>query len=154
MSTSKWKAYYHEAKNYYEQHHNLLVPLEHTCDNGLRLGLWIRNQRSIYKRNTPGYTGFLTEREIHMLEEIGMVWDVKKASWEQKFRIAEQYYLEHGNLLVKYNCVYNGFELGAWIISQRRQYHTTKRKRLSEEKIRKLEAIGMVWYAKPKNEHL
>ena len=150
MSTSKWKAYYHEAKRYYEQYRHLLVPLDYTCDNGLRLGLWIRNQRSIYKRNTPGYTGFLTEREIYMLEEIGMVWDVKKAMWENNYRIAEQYFREYGNLLVKSNCAYNGFALGEWVASQRRQYHTTTRKRLTDEKIQKLEAIGMVWYAKPK----
>ena len=63
------------------------------------------------------------------------------------YRDAEKYYSEHGDLLVPTNYLTeDGFRLGQWISTQRMIY-TGKNGRPSipEERVRRLEGIGMVW---------
>ena len=63
--------------------------------------------------------------------------------WQHYYKLSKQYYRKHGHLKIPrtYRGV-NGEYLGIWIISMRRAYHE---KMLSNEQIKKLEAIGMVW---------
>ena len=67
-------------------------------------------------------------------------------SWDDYYELAVEYYKEYGNLLVPANYSKNGMNLGCWITDQRKamkgQGH---RKDLTEEQIKKLESIGMVW---------
>ena len=72
--------------------------------------------------------------------------DCLTASWDIFFSCAEQYFLEHGNLEVprRYKTV-DGYSLGNWIFTQRRVYAGEQYGSLSEERIKKLESIGMVW---------
>ena len=42
--------------------------------------------------------------------------------WNAAFKIAEQYYTEHGDLLVPKGFISNGFNLYSWISRQRRRY--------------------------------
>ena len=140
-----WEEKYELAKKYYEEHGNLLVPQKYKI-NGVYLGHWISNQRELYK------AGLLSEKRIKKLEAIGMVWYVEKADkyniekfntiWEEKYELAKKYYEEHGNLLVPQSYEINGVYLGHWICNQRINY---EKGLLIKERIKKLEAIYMVW---------
>lgn len=72
-----------------------------------------------------------------------MIWENKNdLAWERSYEAAREYYLEHGNLDIPVACVAkNGCCLGKWIRHQRDVYGKT----LSENRKKKLNAIGMIW---------
>lgn len=68
----QWNEKYELAKNYYEIHGDLNVPLSY-CVNDVKLGRWISNIRS--KRKHPGSNGMaLRQERIRQLDNIGMNW--------------------------------------------------------------------------------
>ena len=68
------------------------------------------------------------------------------ASWDLMYECAREYFKEHGDLEVpvKYQTE-EGYGLGQWILTQRRVYAGEKYGVLGEERIQKLNRIGMVW---------
>ena len=142
-SSKSWYAFYELAKDYYNENGNLLIPAKYVTESGMKLGRWIQNQRQAYKGQTNQY---LSDYEVGLLESIGMVWDIREAEWNKMFDVATDYYKEHGDLRVPRNCIYKGNLLGKWINTQRNNYsEKCKRKTLSNERVRKLESIGMIW---------
>ncbi|MCC8047240.1 MAG: Helicase associated domain protein [Clostridiales bacterium] len=68
------------------------------------------------------------------------------ASWDMMFGLAETYYREYGDLEVPaYYSTEDGYRLGSWIVTQRRVRKGEVRGSLTEERIRKLDSIGMEW---------
>ena len=144
---SSWEEKFELAKEYYEAQKNLLVPSDYETENGVKLGVWIRTQRAAYKGKRRVE---LTEEQIAKLEEIGMIWDPHQVNWEEKYQLAKEYYKGQGDLLILKNYeTENGVRLGKWISKQRVEY---KKKKLTEERIKKLEEIGMVWEARNASE--
>ena len=140
--SSTWDTYYNAAKEYYDKNSNLNVPKRYVTDEGLTLGAWISTQRKV--RN--GAAGVLTPAQIHRLDMIGMNWEnVQEQRWENGFNHAKEYFNEHGNLdaAAGYICD-DGFKLGAWLANNRQQYKNNSVK-LSDERAKRLEEIGMVW---------
>lgn len=150
FSSKNWYSCYEEAKAYYQKHGDLLVPYGYVTERNVTLGKWIANQRSVFKGNSQ--TNHLTDNEIRLLEEIGMVWDVLELRWNKYYRIATEYFKEHGNLLVPRNMIYQGVPLGRWINTQRNDHNLLyrKNKRMNVDRIKRLESIGMVWNTKAK----
>lgn len=72
--------------------------------------------------------------------------DTLSASWDVMLSYAEQYYRQFGSLDVprRYKTA-DGYSLGNWIFTQRKVYAGEQYGSLDETKIKKLEAIGMVW---------
>lgn len=142
-SSKSWYAFYEAAKIYYHEEGDLLVPAKYTTESGMRLGSWIQNQRQAYKGQA---TQYLSNYEVELLESIGMVWDIREAEWDRMYSIATKYYEEHGDLIVPRDCVYENINLGRWINTQRNVYSGKRRRQImSEDRIQKLEHIGMVW---------
>ena len=70
--SAQWIEKYELARQYYETHGDLNIPLSYTVD-GVKLGKWISNIRS--KRKHPRSNNMiLDEEQIRMLDEIGMNW--------------------------------------------------------------------------------
>ncbi len=68
------------------------------------------------------------------------------ASWDAMYAMAEEYYKIHGNLEVPAaHTTLDGYSLGAWVATQRKVYNKRTAGCLSEEQIRRLEAVGMRW---------
>ena len=138
-----WDKRYEQAKLYYETHGNLLVPTEYIGTDGKRLNPWVIVQRRYYAQKK------LTEEQIDKLSCIGMVW-IFDDSWETGYLHAERYFAEHRDLCVpaSYICA-DQYALGNWIANQRNKYNnTTKYCKLTEEQIKRLESIGMIWNQK------
>ncbi len=134
---SRWETGYACAEKYYGRHGTLNPTIEYMTDDGFALGCWVATQRNKYR------TGKLNKTQIERLESLGIRWNVSQAFWEQGFEHAKHYYDEHGNLTVTPKYVTpDGFKLDSWIANQRTQYKANK---LSEEKIKALESIGMAW---------
>ena len=71
------------------------------------------------------------------------------SAWETYYIAAKQWYRENGNLRIPKSYVTStGLTLGSWIQTQRRVYSGTVTGNLTEEKVRKLNEIGMVWDTK------
>ena len=72
--------------------------------------------------------------------------DTLTASWDVMYHYAVEYYKTYGNLEVprRYKTD-DGYSLGNWIFTQRKVYAGESYGNLSEDRIKKLEAIGMVW---------
>ena len=72
--------------------------------------------------------------------------DTLQASWESMYRCAQEYYNAYGHLNVpkRYKTA-NGYSLGSWIMTQRRVYNGVVPGHLSEARVERLSAIGMVW---------
>ncbi len=72
--------------------------------------------------------------------------DTLTASWDTMYEYAEEYYNEHGNLEVpkKYKTK-EGYSLGTWLQTQRKVYKGEQFGILGEDRIKKLEKIGMTW---------
>ena len=99
-SLLKWTRMYDLAKEYYEKNGNLLIPRSYLVNFGgetYKLGSWLHNQRSLYKR------GKLSLDRILLLEDLGIKWsDVKRSVLDRKWLIMYKetlkYYNENGNL--------------------------------------------------------
>lgn len=142
---ARWEMYFEEAKRYAQEHGDLLVPREYVTESGLKLGVWISNQRS--KRKNPASNG-LTQEQVERLDAIGMVWDgVQDKRWMQYYLAAKSYYETNGNLRVSKKYVtQDGLKLGVWLINQRQVVQQqTSRTFGSLKRIRMLNDIGMIW---------
>ncbi|MBO4616395.1 MAG: helicase associated domain-containing protein [Lachnospiraceae bacterium] len=137
VNVEQWNEYYALASEYYKERGNLLVPLNYKTSDNKRLGAWISYQRKSFK------SGKLSEDRIELLEQIGMAWDGKSATWEAMYKVAKQYYEENHNLSISNTWFfYKGSSLGSWVVTQRKNY---SKGRLTDEQISKLNDIGMEW---------
>ncbi len=138
-----WLDNYQSARLYAEKKGSLLVPAGYVDENGFRLGVWISNLRAARKARPGSFQ--VTPEHIALLDAIGMQWDAREAKWAGAFRRAEEYCAAHGDLLVPVNYkTEDGFCLGDWVRRMRENYACAEKK-LTSERIAKLEALGMVW---------
>jgi len=144
----KWEEMYGYAKAYYEHHGNLEIPEQFTTNNGyehddkgtIKLGTWIRTQRSKVDREKD-------IKRYKLLSEIGMRWSERK-TWEEMYGYAKAYYEHHGNLEIPERfTTNNGYDdkgtinLGTWIRTQRNNIDPEK----DIERYKLLSEIGMRW---------
>ena len=116
------------------------MPQTYVTSDGLHLGQFVKNMR--FHKDTK-YRKCLTPSRVVKLTEMGMIWDVGEYRWQQSYKAAKTYYQEHGNLVPsKRYTTPDGIKLGNWLAYQRKKYTEAN---LSEERIAKLEAIGMHW---------
>lgn len=140
-----WEKGYEHAAQFYRKNGHLLPESTYVCDDGYPLGTWIHRMRQ-QKNGTVGSDRLTAERTA-ALESIGMVWDVYGDGWAKGYARAKEYYEKHGDLNVPVRFkADDGYALGRWIADQRKARSGKFQNRpLSEEQIRQLDAIGMVW---------
>ena len=155
----EWNKKYELAKAYYKHHGNLEILKRFKTtngyeydENGIALGDWIISQRKAY--NGKG-TYKITEKQIKLLESIGMRFEIKdiKEEWNKKYELAKAYYEHHGNLEIPVSFKTtngkdydeNGIFLGKWIENQRKAYNGKGTCKITPVQIKLLENIGMIW---------
>jgi superfamily II DNA or RNA helicase len=111
--------------------------LRYKADEGLRLGVWQSNQKKNYKN------GILSPDRIKRLEEIGFTWDILEEWFEEGFQetLIHKERTGNPNAIASYKTP-EGFNLGNWQNTQRWRY---KERKLSPERIKRLEEIGFTW---------
>ena len=113
---AQWQEFYNLAKQYNSEFGNLLIPARYEI-KGVKLGVWLANQRIAYKNEK------LSQERINLLESIGMVWDPLEAQWQINYKLTEQYYNKFGNLLIPYDYeTFDGIKLNLWLRRQRKDY--------------------------------
>ena len=143
-SSTTWDIMYAVAEKYYKSTGSLEPSPKLVTEDGYALGAWLQYLRTQYKKNR----NFLTDEQYTMLNAIGMRWGSKyDLQWESAYEELCAYQRENGNINVPVAYTTDtGLRLGRWIRRQRELYG----KSLSEERIAKLEALGMIW--KPKDD--
>lgn len=134
-------------KRYQKEHGDTLVPTEYITDDGYNLGSWVRHLKTAYKN------GEVPEYRIKLLDEINMCWESTtkvnaEKYWNEMYEEAKKFYEEHGHFVVPEKYVTeSGAKLYNWIAQQRRIRKGTLKHSsgLSDEKIAKLDALGMNW---------
>lgn len=140
-----WEKNYLQAKEYFDTYGDLDVPARYVTKDGFALGSWISRMRSC---KSDQRDNVMTPERIQKLEAIGMTWDALSEQWEKNYLEAADYYKRNGNLLIPGTYVSpTGIKLGNWIAHLRMAKKGTGKIKLSEEQIRRLEMIGMVWDA-------
>jgi Uncharacterized protein conserved in bacteria len=75
----------------------------------------------------------------------------KDIIWEKNYQIAKTYYLENGHLLIPDYFEIENMKIGRWIGTQRYHYNGKPNSLFTKERIKKLDAIGMIWDVKNNN---
>ena len=150
LREQNWENNFDAAKQYFEEHGNLLVPSNYISADGFRLGVWMSNLRAARKTRPDSFQ--VTQEHIVRLDAIGMEWDARIAKWDLAYEHAEAYAQQHGDLLppATFRCE-DGFGLGDWVRRMRTAYveHDPK---LTPERIHRLNQIGMQWVLHRKEE--
>ncbi len=137
-----WSRNFGAAMEYHRLHGDLDVPTKGIV-NGVKLGLWIRSLRTMYKNNVLT----LSADQIAQLNALGMCWQDKNAArWEMGYEAAKAYAEAHGDLIVPASYKEGVYPLGTWLIHQRVLCRDGK---LSPERIEKLDGLGMKWADRP-----
>lgn len=137
-----WEVWYALAKQYYEEHQNLLIPALYVTKDGYRLGRWIERQRANYHYHRYR----LTDIQIAKLSAIHMEWRLEnRYQWKTYIKLCKAYYATHKNLQIPKAYRVNGIDLGLWLQVQKKK---KVKALLSEEQIHELESYGIVWQTK------
>ena len=113
------------------------APQKYKTPEGYSLGTWQATQRVRYKM------GKLSQERIKRFEEIGFKWERHEEKFEKGFTETLRYKESIGNPNAPqhYKTV-EGYPLGFWQSVQRHNY---KKRRLSPDRIKRLEKIGFKW---------
>jgi sugar phosphate isomerase/epimerase len=156
----QWIVMYEKLKAYKEMYGNCLVPYLYVCDDGTRLGRWVKHQRQLNVKDAE-----LRVQRRQALDDIGFCWVVNErirqpspvtggvhasqedrfnARWNAMFEKLKEYKAEYGDCLVpqRYNCT-DGTPLGQWVANQRN--HAATDSDMTPLRRRTLDKIGFVW---------
>ncbi len=128
-----WEAMFLEICKYKEEHGHCNVKQKYPQNP--KLATWVNTQRAQYKEGE-----YLPERQKR-LEEIGFIWDTNISAWETQFLALSQFKERQGHCNVPQRHNENS-KLTTWVGTQRTDY---KDKRITQERIARLESIGFQW---------
>ena len=138
---ARWEVLCQAAADAAAKEGTLELPRSYTIHSGVPVGKWLELQRQVQAGQRPGR---LTAEQAVKLEKLGIRWNHRlEAAWEKGFASAQKYRTEHGDLLVPVrDRDKNDVALGEWIVYNRQRYLGGN---LTQNRIERLEAIGMVW---------
>lgn len=110
---TEWKANYDafiEFASQYGRH-----PKHSEEHNGRKIGIWLRSQRMQYRK------GKLPEERKKLLLDAGVDFDPYETAWQNNFAALREYMEEYDcEPVVKVS--YNGYQIGEWLIRQKKEY--------------------------------
>jgi len=117
------------------------------------LDRWVARQRQKFNGL---YQPPLTTKQIELLKAIGMRFENIDLmdKWMDKYKLAKAYFEHYGNLGIPYDFKTkngrdydeDGVNLGGWIQTQRSAYKGAGWLKISPERIKLLEDIGINWF--------
>ena len=103
-----------------------------------KLSVWVAQQRGRRKK------GNLSKERIRRLEELGFIWSIRDAFWEEMFSLLVKFKKTHGHCNVSQT---EHRRLGKWVSRQRQ---VKKEGKISKDRIRRLEELGFQWQIRNK----
>jgi len=126
-----WEVSFAALEKFKQREGHCRVPAKHKED-GLKLGVWVGNQRT--KRDT------LSPEQVQRLDQLGFSWDPFAESWETNFAALEKFKQREGHCRVPDKRQEDGLNLGSWVRNQR-----SRRDTLSPEQVQRLDQLGFSW---------
>ena len=133
--TVSWNFWFGLLESFVDREGHARVPSEYKTADGIRLGAWVSNQRSLLS------TGMLNKSRNARLDEIGFVWDGADDDWEKRFSELIKYKNRFGDCRVPFEWAEN-IGLSLWVGSQRQD---KKKCRITMERGARLTEIGFDW---------
>jgi hypothetical protein len=126
-----------ETLGYKKQFGNPNTPNRYKTPDGYKLGHWQGHQRNRKLK------GKLSQDTTKRFEEIGFVWNILDETFEKGFNETIEYKKQFGspNAPSLYKTS-DGYRLGYWQDHQKKYYLKGK---LSQDRIKRLEEIGLIW---------
>lgn len=140
----QWNEGLEHAAVYAEKYGNLSVPYTYRSPDGFNLFKWLSRRREEY------ISGKLKPEREQALSALGMVWK-KEDPWRLRYDLAKAYFNEHGSLeKMPADYAPDGIWVCKWLNEQKQIYRGKRAgKSLTEEQIKLLEDIGIVWVNTP-----
>ena len=143
IQDNSWMNHYFALKKYLKSHTWEELPKK-TVYNDMRIGDWVVRQRMIKKGTSR--IGQLSNEQIRMLEELGIVWDTKEEKWQQTYELVKEYVELYGWPSLKNKTEYKGIKIGTWVSRQRgARKGCAGRLKITDNRIKLLDDIGMYW---------
>ncbi|MFD5615141.1 Helicase associated domain protein [Kitasatospora sp. NPDC127060] len=135
-----WENAYQAAVDYHAAKGSLRIPQGYTESSGFQLGRWINRQRAQYR------AGRLSSDRAERLTQLGMVWNVLDADWQNCLAAARAYREQQGHLDVPEDYTApDGTPLGQTLSHLR----ASRRKgTIAAERAAVLDELGMIWAPK------
>ncbi len=144
VKKAMWEEGFLHAERYYMENGNLDISCKYVCEDGYRLGSWVKCQRDILNRNKEGE--YLDRRR--KLDQIGMDWEGRAVEdwFGRGLRSFKKYCKKYGSPLVPVKYVdERDFHLGVWVAKQRKRYADGI---MTEKEFKALEALGFMFEKK------
>jgi len=134
-TVNKWESKFELLRQYKAIIGNTSLPENYVTTDGVKLGIWVDNQRAQKNR--------MSAYRIRMLDSISFDWDPYANEWGNKFELLQQYKSINGNTNVPSSHITTeGVKLGTWVNSQRGLY---RRNQLLPTRISMLVSISFEW---------
>jgi hypothetical protein len=133
---------YKKFQHYVEQHGHARVPFQYSENPSL--GRWVDAQRRQYRLLRDGKKTLLSQDRLELLNQLGMIWNIRDYSWEERYEELLEYYYQHGHV----NVPLRFRELGNWVYKQRSDFKARQRgeaTQMTTERMVQLSVLGMVW---------
>jgi len=147
----QWCDRFEELKEFRRINGHCAVPYDHPANP--TLARWVKRQRYQYKLYVEGRPSAMTEERMHLLEEMGFVWDTYMAAWERRMGELRRFQAMHGHANVPATYRVNR-KLAAWVKCQRRQYklfREGKPSTLTLQRVGDLNQMNFQWRFHPWN---
>ena len=134
-----WEEQFQVLTKYKESTGHCNVPRSYDPDPSL--GMWVRAQRTQYKRNN----GKLPGDRVARLVNIGFTFNSYDTTWDEHFQELTKYHQQKGDSNVP-SCYEDNRSLASWVQNQRTLY---KKGKLPDERVERLASVGFKWDLTP-----
>ena len=124
--------------SYKEEFGTINIPIS-TVYNDIKVGNIVFNIRKKYRNH------LLTDEQIEKMNNLEVIWNPIKDTWDMFYSLLEEYYVENGNSNVPQYYVVDDKKLGEWVKMQRQAKKGIYLNRITEEQIERLNALDFKW---------
>lgn len=132
-----WDEGFGRLKNFISDVGHSNVPTYYETSDGFPLGLWLHRKRQSHRK------GKLAVERFHLLDDLGVTWNVKETNWQAWFDLLRRYHQVNGHCNVPENYLTDdGHKLGVWLMSQRAAFSKGS---YARDRLEQMNSLGMIW---------
>ena len=131
LLSDQWDEYFSALNEFYTLEGHCRVTARFNF-RGLKLGVWVNNQRQNEKSLNP--------ERLKRLNSINFSWNPLADQWEDAFTKLTQFKKREGHCRPARDLVVEGRKIGSWVVEQRK-----KKEFLTTKQVNRLDSLGFSW---------